>query len=124
MRSESQALVPGTNRTIVGNDPAFAPHFLWKGGLTLRRDKCMDVSLTAMYVSDEFGADSNIGTATIPAKIPSYRVLNLDGNFYITDRFRLTGISNLADEKYYSQVFFNGTIEPAPPALWLCGCVR
>ena len=121
MRSESQALVPGTNRTIVGNDPAFAPHFLWKGGLTLRRDKCMDVSLTAVYVSDEFWADSNTGTATIPAKIPSYKVLNPDGHFYITYRIRLiAGISNLADEKYYSRVFFNGT----PAALWLCGCVR
>ena len=24
------------------------------------------------------------------------------------------GISNLTDEKYYSRVFFNGSIEPAP----------
>jgi hypothetical protein len=39
----------------------------------------------------------------------------LDGNFYITDRIRLIpGISNLAGEKCYSWVFFNGTLEPAP----------
>jgi len=26
----------------------------------------------------------------------------------------IAGISNLGDEKYYSRVFFNGSIEPAP----------
>lgn len=69
---------------------------------------------TAIYVSDQFWQDADTGLATIPAKIPSYKVLNLAGDYYITKRLKLiAGISNLADEKYYSRVFFNGSIEPA-----------
>jgi hypothetical protein len=33
-----------------------------------------------------------------------------------------TGISNLADEKYYSRVFFDGSIEPDATPLWLRWC--
>ena len=99
----------------VGKTPAFAPEVLWKGGITLSRDKCFDISLTAVYVSEQFWSDANTATGTIPAKIPSYKVLNLAGDYYITKRLKLiAGISNLADEKYYSRVFFNGSIEPAP----------
>ena len=99
----------------VGKTPAFAPHFLWKGGITLSRDKWFDISLTAIYVSTQFWQDADTGLATIPAKIPSYKVLNLAGDYYITKRLKLiAGISNLADEKYYDRVFFDGSIEPAP----------
>jgi hypothetical protein len=35
--TESTLLIPDTNKTIVGNTPAFAPNFLMKGGLQLRR---------------------------------------------------------------------------------------
>jgi outer membrane receptor protein involved in Fe transport len=39
----------------------------------------------------------------------------LAADYYIAKRPKLiAGISNLADEKYYSRVFFNGGIEPAP----------
>ncbi len=50
---------------------------------------------------------SNSGpTWTVPAKIPAYKVFNLSGEYYITKNVRLiAGISNLADEKYYSRVF-------------------
>ena len=99
----------------VGKDPAFAPDFLWKGGITLSRDKCFNVSLTAVYVSDQFWADANTGLATIPAKIDSYAVLNLAGEIFVHKNIKVIfGVSNLADEKYYSRVFFNGSIEPAP----------
>ncbi len=53
----------------------------------------------------------------IPAKIPSYEVFNLSGEFYLTKNVRLIGgISNLADKKYYSRVFpfGGGSIDPAP----------
>jgi Fe(3+) dicitrate transport protein len=83
--------------------------------VTLSKDNCFDVTFTAVYVSEEFWADSNLGTPTIPAAIPSYVVLNLAGDWKITKNLKLiAGISNLADEKYYSRVFFNGSIEPAP----------
>ncbi|MEO7168019.1 MAG: TonB-dependent receptor [Chthoniobacterales bacterium] len=99
----------------VGNTPSYSPSVLFKGGIQLRRDGCFDVSVTAVYVSDEFWADSNLGTPTIPAKIPSYVVFNLAADYHITKNLKLIGgISNLGDEKYYSRVFFNGSIEPAP----------
>ncbi len=99
----------------VGNTPAYSPSVLVKGGLQLRKDNCFDLTFSAVYVSDEFWADSNLGTPTIPAKIPSYVVLNLNGNFRLTKNVKLiAGINNLAGEKYYSRVFFNGSIEPAP----------
>ena len=100
---------------LVGKTPAFAPDVLLKGGITFRKEKCFDVSLTGVYVSEQFWADGNFGTPTTPAKIPSYLVFNLSGDWHITKNVRLiAGISNLADEKYYSRVFFNGSIEPAP----------
>jgi len=35
--TESSLLVPGTNRTLVGNTPAYAPDFIWKGGITFQK---------------------------------------------------------------------------------------
>ena len=99
----------------VGNTPAYSPSVLFKGGVQLSLDECFDLSFTAVYVSEQFWADSNLGTPTIPAKIPSYVTLNVAGDWKITKNLKLiAGVSNLADEKYYSRVFFNGSIEPAP----------
>jgi len=113
--TESELLIPGTDRTIVGNNPAFAPQFLTKGGISFQREHCFDIALTAVYVSQQFWQDTNIGNAQIPkAQIPPYKVFNLSGDWYITRYLRLiAGISNLTDEKYYDRVFANG-IEPAP----------
>jgi outer membrane receptor protein involved in Fe transport len=112
---ESNLLVPGTDRTLVGNTPAFAPDFLMKGGLQFRKDNCFDITFTAFYVAQQFWQDTNIGNVQIPkAHIPAYKVFNLSGDWYITKNLRLiAGISNLTDEKYYDRVFANG-IEPAP----------
>ena len=99
----------------VGKTPAYSPSVLLKGGIQLSRDNIFDVAFTAVYVSDEFWADSNLGTPTIPAKIPSYVVFNVSADWKITKNVKLiAGVSNLGDEKYYSRVFFNGSIEPAP----------
>ena len=77
--------------------------------------------LSAIYVSEQFWSDANVAAAPFPgapptpAKLPAYAVLDLSGEYYITKNLRLFGgISNLTDEKYYSRVFFNGSIEPAP----------
>jgi Fe(3+) dicitrate transport protein len=112
---ESSLLVPGTNHTLVGNTPAFAPNFLMKGGLQLRKDNCFDITFSAIYVSQQFWQDTDIGSATIPkAFIAPYKVFNLTGDFYLTRNLRIiAGITNLTDEKYYDRVFANG-IEPAP----------
>ncbi len=36
--TESDMLIPGTNRTLVGNTPAFAPSVLFKGGITVSKE--------------------------------------------------------------------------------------
>ncbi len=86
-----------------------------KGGISLRKDNCFDIALTAVYVSQQFWQDTNIGNPAIPkSKIPPYAVFNLSADYYLTRNLRLIGgISNLTDEKYYDRVFANG-IEPAP----------
>jgi Fe(3+) dicitrate transport protein len=113
--TESALLIPGTDKTLVGNDPAFAPDFLIKGGLQLRKDLCFDITFSAVYVSQQFWQDTNIGNTQIPkAHIPAYKIFNLTGDWYITKSLRLiAGITNLTDEIYYDRVFANG-IEPAP----------
>lgn len=82
-------------------------------------EKRCTVSLSGVYVSSQFFQDSNLpataGTLiTVPAKVPSYLVFNLTGEYDITKNVHLiAGITNLADERYYSRVFGNG-IKPAP----------
>ena len=115
--TDSVQIVPGTTRTFEGNDPAYAPDVVFKGGITFKRDKCFNVTFTAIHVSQQFWQDSNLASATIPlAQIPSYTVYNISGEFYVTRNVRLIGgISNLSDEKYYSRVFpfGGGSIDPA-----------
>ena len=103
------------NRTIVGNTPAFAPDLVLKGGISFQRDHCFNIALMAVYISQQFWQDANIGSPAIPkGKIPAYSVFNLSGEFYVTKNLRLIGgISNLTDAKYYNRVFANG-IETRP----------
>jgi Fe(3+) dicitrate transport protein len=118
--TESQQIVAATGQSFVGNEPAYAPEFIWKGGITFQKEKCFRVTLSGVHVSDEFWQDSNqplltAGVVTVPAIIPSYTVWNLSGEVYLTKNIRLIGgVSNLADEKYYSRAFLTGLIEPAP----------
>ena len=113
--TESALLQPGEDRTIVGNTPAFAPDLVLKGGISFQREHCFNIALTAVYVSQQFWQDTNVGSPAIPkAQIPPYSVFNLSGDFYINKNLRfIGGISNLTDAKYYNRVFANG-IEPAP----------
>jgi Fe(3+) dicitrate transport protein len=119
--TESIQLIPNSGgQTFVGNEPAYAPDVIWKGGISFRKEKCFNFTLSGVYVSDQFWADSNqpvttLGVVTVPAVIPSYTVFNFSAEWYLTKNVRLIGgISNLADEKYYSRAFLNGLIDPAP----------
>jgi Fe(3+) dicitrate transport protein len=116
-------IAPGVTKSFVGNAPAYAPDLVIKGGITFKRDKCFNITLSAVHVSEQFWQDSNLAgnpqptSVPIPAEIPSYDVFNLSGEFYVTRNVRLIGgISNLGDEKYYSRVFpfGGGSIDPAP----------
>jgi Fe(3+) dicitrate transport protein len=121
--TESQILIPGTTQTLVGNEPAYAPEFIWKGGITFQKEKCFRITFSGVHVSDQFWADNNRpnpATATgaaifVPAVIPEYTVFNFATEVYLSKNVRLFGgVSNLGDEKYYSRVFLNGLIDPAP----------
>jgi len=106
------------NPTQIGKTPAFSPHYLFKGGITLRQDKHYKVSLTATSVASQYWQDSNAsrgaGDAFLPAKIPAYTVVDLAADWQIAPRLKLLGgISNLTDRRYYDRVFGPG-LEPAP----------
>ena len=105
--------------TRVGAEPAFSPNYLGRVGMVYREDKRMKIALSVTSVDSQFFADSNLPVGSpatanyVPAKVPSYTVVDLSGDFYMTPQLRLLGgVSNLADRKYYSRVFQN-TIEPA-----------
>jgi Fe(3+) dicitrate transport protein len=118
--TESDLIVPGTTRTFVGNTPNYAPEFVWKGGITFQKEKCFRLTFSGVHVTDQFWADNNLGNPAVgtptlvPAIIPAYTVFNFNAEVYLSKNVRLFGgVSNLADEKYYSRVFLNGLIEPA-----------
>ena len=101
-----------------GNKPAFAPSVTARYGISLRRDGRYNVSLSGSTVSSQYFQDSNLpvgspGSANyIPAKVPGYTVIDLNGDWQLTGNLRaLAGVSNVTDKKYYNRVFQNG-IEP------------
>lgn len=107
-----------SSRGFVGNEPAFSPEYLARAGLVYREDKHLKVALSVVSVAEQYFQDSNLPTGTptsanyIPAKVPSYTVSDLSGDWWINEHFRLLGgISNLADKKYYARVF-GGGLEP------------
>lgn len=99
----------------VGKTPAYAPHYVFKAGINLREDHLYKVSLTANLVGSQYFQDSNSAVAGTPAKIPTYAVADLVGEYMLMGHLRLIGgISNLTNRRYYSRVFlFGGSLEPA-----------
>jgi Fe(3+) dicitrate transport protein len=109
----------------VGKEPAFAPHRVVKGGITWRSGNRFSVSLSGTSVSSQFFQDSNLpvgaGATLVPAKIPAFEVVDLSADWFPLPRLQLlAGISNLANEKYYSRVFQTG-LEPAPRRRFYAG---
>lgn len=102
----------------VGRVPAYAPHVLAKAGLTWRRDRAWDLSVAAVSVGSQFFQDSDqpagAGASFVPAQIPSYTVLDLSGDWWLTPHVRLLGgVRNLGDERYYSQALQTGLVPAA-----------
>ena len=56
---------PGTTRTLEGNTPAYAPDFIWKGGITFQKEKCFRITFSGVHVSDQFWADNNLGNPAV-----------------------------------------------------------
>ncbi|OCW93261.1 TonB-dependent receptor [Alishewanella sp. HH-ZS] len=110
-------ITSSTNASLVGNKVSFAPDYLVRTGLNYASNG-LTAALSLTLVGDQYWQDSNLprgtGTATIDAKIPSYQVVDLTGEYELSAQWSLyAGINNLLDENYYSRVRTDG-IEPAP----------
>jgi Fe(3+) dicitrate transport protein len=107
----TSSIIPGQT----GKIPAYAPHGVFKAGITAREDDHYKVSLVMDTVGSQYFQDSNQAIGSTPAHIPTYTVVDLAGDYVIAGHFRLLGgVSNLADRHYYSRVFlFGGMLEPA-----------
>ena len=115
----TSSIVPGQT----GKIPAYAPHGVFKAGLTARKDNLYKVSLIADTVGSQYFQDSNKAIGSTPAHIPTYTVADLAGDYIIAGHFRiLGGVSNLANRHYYSRVFlFGGMLEPASDRKFYAG---
>jgi hypothetical protein len=86
----------------VGKTPALAPDFLWKGGVSFRKEQCFNIMLSAVYVSEQFWSDANIsaspfpGAPPTPAKLPAYHVLDLSSEYYITKNVAYLQVSRIS----------------------------
>jgi Fe(3+) dicitrate transport protein len=109
-----------------GNTPAFSPDYLLRVGAVWREDKHYKLALSAVSVSDQYWQDSNLpsitnGVVMIPAKVPSYTVVDFSADYWVMPQIRLLGgVQNLADKRYYNRVFSNG-IDPANGRTWYIG---
>ena len=107
----TSSIIPGQT----GKIPAYAPHGVFKAGITAREDDRYKVSLVVDTVGSQYFQDSNQSIGSTPAHIPTYTVVDLAGDYVIAGHLRLLGgVSNLANRHYYSRVFlFGGMLEPA-----------
>jgi Fe(3+) dicitrate transport protein len=98
----------------VGKTPAYAPEYVVKAGVTLRRDRHYKLSLVVDSVDSQFFQDSNQPIGTTPARIPGYTLLDVSGEYIVAGHLRLLGgVANLTDRRYYSRVFISrGLLEP------------
>lgn len=106
-------IVASQNAALVGNTPAFAPERILRLGAAYRGSGGSRIALTAHHVSSHFWSDSNQGSSSVEARIPSYAVVDFNLELPLTRHIELLGgINNLFDADYYSRVRSDG-IEPA-----------
>lgn len=115
------------NPTQIGKTPAYAPHYLARAGLIWRQDQHFKLALNAQTVGKEFWQDSNAAVGTpgsanyLPAEIPTYTVVDLNGDYTVIRYLRLLGgVNNLLNREYYARVFGNG-LEPALKRTYYAG---
>lgn len=97
-----------------GREPAYAPSYMLKSGLTYQLPGRAKVSLTHQFVGDHFWQDSNAAGTVGTDKVDSYKVWDLAAELNVhKDIVSLFfGANNLFNEEYYSRARSDG-IEPA-----------
>jgi Fe(3+) dicitrate transport protein len=104
-------------------DPAYAPAYLVKTGITYNLEDRVKLSLTGELVGDHYWQDSNAAGTVGTANISAYTVwdLELDAKLY-KDWVRLiAGVNNAFDKDYYARIRTDG-IEPAARRTYYLGC--
>lgn len=108
-----------SGRGFEGNTPSYSPDYLARLGVSWHEDEHYRVALSVASVDEQYWQDSNLPLGTpespnyIPAKIPSYTVVDLSADWWVVPQLRLLGgISNLSNRSYYARVFAGG-LEPA-----------
>ena len=98
-----------------GKTPAYAPHYVLKGGVTLRAVHGLKLSLIVDAVGSQYFQNSDTALGTTPALIPAYTIADFTGEYAWGRHWRVQGgVSNLGNHRYYSRVFlFGGMLEPA-----------
>jgi Fe(3+) dicitrate transport protein len=115
----TNSIIPGQT----GKIPAYAPHGVFKAGITAREDGHYKISLLLDTVGSQFFQDSDRSIGSTAAHIPTYSVADLAGDYVIAGYLRLlAGVSNLSNRRYYSRVFlFGGMLEPASDRSFYAG---
>ncbi len=98
-----------------GKVPAYAPHYVLKGGVTLRGVRGLTMSVMVDAVGAQYFQNSDTALGSTPALIPAYTVADFTGQYAWGTHWRVEGgVSNLGNHRYYSRVFlFGGSLEPA-----------
>lgn len=98
-----------------GKVPAYAPHYVLKGGVTLEGVHGLKLSLMVDAVGAQYFQNSDLPIGTTAALIPAYTIADLTGQYAWGAHWRLEGgVTNLGNHRYYSRVFlFGGQLEPA-----------
>lgn len=96
-----------------GREPAYAPSYMIKSGLTYRLPGKTKISLTNQFIADYFWQDSSAAGSVGTDKVDSYKVWDLAAEAQVyKDVSVFFGVNNLFNEGYYSRVRSDG-IEPA-----------
>ena len=96
----------------MGAEVVLTSRYVWRG-----MDDKLKLGLTGTMVDEQFWRDANTGAGNVltfvAAEIPSYKVLDLTGEWKLHDHFSLIGgVNNVTDEIYSSRVRADGS-EPA-----------
>ena len=99
----------------VGKVPAYAPHDVGKGGLTMPGVRGLKLGLTVDSVGAQYLQSSDTELGTTPALMPAYAVADLTRQYSWGKHWRgAGGVTRFGNRRYHSRVFLSGGIfEPA-----------
>ena len=108
------SITRSANLSLIGRTPQYAPDRILRGGLLWNAENGAKLAISGTHVSTQFWQDSNLGTALLPAQIPSHSVWDVASEWPVTEGLTvLAGVNNVSDRSYSSRLRSDG-IEVAP----------